>query len=124
MTIVGKNITNMTEDNIKVTFHAYNRIKERMGLGKKAANRISRKAYSDGLVCNEMKNGQLKRYISEKEDRYNSQDCMRIYGQEVYCFAKDLDPNGIQQIRLITVYPVPKGLQNHAIGQQKNRRVI
>ena len=98
-----------------VTKHGYSRMKERMGLGKKATERMTLKAFYEGITCNELKKGHLKEYLSQKEKLPGSAQCVKVYGQTVYFFVTD----GKDKIGLITVFQLPKDLQKEAIDQQK-----
>jgi len=96
------------EDHIIITSHAYDRMKERLGLKRKAATRICRKAYQQGLTSN-IKHCQLRNYIAEKECSHNiASGSMRIYGDSVFCFNQN---NNDSNIVLVTVYHLPKELQ-------------
>lgn len=94
-----------------LTNHAYDRMKERVGIGKKAADRLSEKAYAAGIDRNSVK-GSLQKYIESKEWRDFSK--CKIYGEIVYCFADS--PEGIV---LMTVFWIPTNLRNQALGAQR-----
>ena len=51
-----------TEVNLRISKHAYDRMKERLGMNKKAAQRIAQKALSNGIGREET-SGCLQRYI-------------------------------------------------------------
>lgn len=121
METIGNLGSSLTSKDIVITYHAYDRMKERLGYNKKAANRMCRKAYSQG-IRGDVKNGRVKKYISLKEEHYNSSEGMRIYGDSVYCFANGTNNEGMEQIVLVTVYPLPKELKNSARSLQKKHR--
>lgn len=98
-----------------VTKHGYSRMKERMGLGKKATERMTLKAFNEGITSYELKKGHLKDYLNRKEKNPGSAQCVKVYGQTVYFFVTD----GKDKIGLITAYQLPRDLQKEAIDQQK-----
>lgn len=107
-----------------VTRHGYDRMKERLGLGKKACERMSEKVYNEGISFTELDKGQLKEYLYVKEELAEAAKCFRIYGQSVYCYATKQQKNGILQVFLVTVFPVPKRLRNTATIKQKSLRMV
>jgi hypothetical protein len=94
-----------------LTNHAYDRMKERVGIGKKAADRLSEKAYAAGIDRNSVK-GRLQKYIESKELR-NSSKC-KIYGEMVYCFS-----DNCEGAILMTVFWIPTSLRKQALGAQR-----
>ena len=102
---------------IRITDHACKRIKERMGLNKKAAIRMVDIAYKSGIGKDNVK-GQLYRYIELKSETYESgEKKIIIYGEMVYCFM-DYDNVSV----LITVYRIPNNLRNHITYQNRKSR--
>ena len=99
---------------IVVTKHAYDRFKERLGLNKKAANRMAKKVYVNGIKHGET-TGELYKYISTitRKNMIKGDD-IRIYGDTVYCFVRQGD-----EIRLCTIYQMPKQLFNKLQSKQK-----
>lgn len=97
-----------------VSKHGYCRMKERVGGGKLAANRITKRAYEKGL-CPENTAGQLGRYMLSRENAYSEKGVkVRIYGDMIYLFSvEDV------RIRLITVYRLPNNLIRQACAAQK-----
>ena len=101
-----------------VTNHAYDRMKERVGIGKKAADRLCKKAYSDGIGRDNAK-GRLYRYItSEMRNCHEKSINIRIYGEMVYCFLEDPD-----SVVLVTVFWLPAKLKKQALGVQRKKAV-
>ena len=88
-------------------------MKERMGLGRKAAERMAETAYFEG-VDGEKTTGQLRKYISSLETANIEKGTHhKLYGEMVYCFydyrnRKKNVSTGI----LITVFWVPANLKN------------
>lgn len=103
---------------IIITDHAYTRFKERVGINKKAANRLTEKAYCNGIGLEET-SGRLSQYVLGKTKAHErNNNCIKIYGEMVYCFL--LEPNGIF---LLTVLNVPSDLKKQALLIQKKMRV-
>ena len=106
-----------------VTRHGYDRMKERMGLGKKATERMIVKVYNEGLSCQELEDANLKEYMHRKGSDPASTKSFKIYGQSLYCFATKHQVNGIDEVCLITTFPLPRKLRNAATDQQKRLRM-
>ena len=108
---------------IDVTRHAYDRMKERLGLNKKAAVRIAEMAYESGIRHGET-NGRLYRYISKEARAYMRKGfCMKIYGETVFCFIDKVDQDGGERITsLVTVWPIPQNLKNQVLGIQRRKK--
>ena len=103
---------------VYISDHAYIRMKERAGIGKKAACRLSAKAYRDGIGKDEV-SGSLHKYIMIESTAYNRPGTnVKIYGEMVYCFMDQ--PNGAL---LLTVFWVPKNLKNQALGIQRKSKI-
>ncbi len=105
----------MTDKTIVVTKHAQDRIKERLGLNKNAAARIAQKAYRNG-VRHADTNGRLYRYICNATNTYKGTN-IRIYGETVFVFKKNWEDD--QEVRLITVFQIPKNLRTNALETHK-----
>ena len=101
-------------NNIRITDHAYQRMKERMGLNKKAAKRMMSIVYKSG-ICKDNTTGQLSKYLEARDESYEREgNRVLIYGEMVYCFADYKDVSV-----LVKVYRVPNHLRNHATYQTK-----
>jgi len=101
---------------VYLTNHAYDRMKERAGISRKAAGRLVTKAYEDGVGREEV-TGSLFRYITSVAQSYNRDGTnVKIYGEMVYCFLNQ--PNGVI---LLTVFWVPNNYKNQALGVQKRK---
>ncbi len=99
---------------IFLTNHAYDRMKERVGVGKKAADRLVTKAYEKG-ISKECAKGSLYRYMtSEARESYKNNTVVRIYGEMVYCFTETAEG-----ALLVTVFCVPGSLRKQALGAQR-----
>ena len=82
---------------IIITDHAYDRMKERLGWNKKAAERMAQKAFQEGIQHWETK-GSLHRYLDSIYLSHRNATAMRIYGQAIFIFKED---------KLLTVYAMP-----------------
>lgn len=105
-------------NDVFVSNHAYLRMKERAGISKKAADRLSAKAYNEGIGSSDT-TGSLYRYITYESEAYNHNGTdVRIYGEMVYCFLEQ--PNGVL---LLTVFWIPNKLKNQALGIQRKNKI-
>lgn len=102
---------------IYLSNHAYVWMKERVGVGRKAAERLVFKAYEGGIGKDKAK-GSLYRYIicETRRDCYRDTD-IKIYGEMVYCFMNT--PEGATV--LVTVFTIPGSLKNQALGAQRKQ---
>lgn len=102
---------------VLISNHAYTRMKERAGIGKKAACRLSSKAYTDGVGEDDV-SGRLHKYIVTESTAYNRPGTsVKIYGEMVYCFVEQ--PKGV----LLTVFWVPDNLKSQALGIQRKSKI-
>lgn len=110
--------------NIRLTTHAIDKAKSRLGLNPKALKRLSVKAYNEGLMYNDV-DGCLRDFLNTKSklQRFKHQNTIfRIYGEVVYIFAFNEEQNVIY---LLTVYQIPRKLKSQAINtfkKVKNRK--
>ena len=107
---------------IRVTTHAFKRLKERYGLNKNAAKRMAKKAYNDGIRHGET-SGRLNKFISSKTNTYKRKGSqMRIYGEYLWVFIDN--NNGTSD--LITAFEIPLDLKNSArssMAKKKRKRI-
>lgn len=96
------------ETPITITEHAYDRMKERLGWNKKAADRMAPKAFRKGIRHGETR-GSLHRYLDSIWFSHQNATDMRIYGQAIFIFRGKT---------LITVYEMP---QKYRKMQQSQR---
>jgi hypothetical protein len=88
------------EDVVSLTAHAHDRMKERLGLPKKAHEAAAQRAYELGKGHADAR-GRLKRYLDGQwKDHPGS--VPKIYGEHLYFFKGNV---------LITVYEIPKNLR-------------
>lgn len=108
---------------IEITDHAYDRMKERLGLNKKAAMKIAAIAYSYGINHADT-TGNLYRYISSQAAAYRHRGfCLRIYGEAVFCFVNQKGPASEDRCTtLVTVWELPQNLKKRALGLQRKRK--
>ena len=94
----------MNETGSCVTIHAGRRIRERIGVNKKAIQTISDRALIKGLSHNELK-GKLKQYIDALYFKRSTANNIKVYAEKVYIFNENI---------LITVVSLPTGLKRIA----------
>ncbi len=73
---------------INVTKHGKKRIKQRCGIPKKAADRLSDKAFRNGITHSEC-SGSLKRYLDYLWEYNHTANNMRIYANKVFIFVDE-----------------------------------
>lgn len=88
----------------RITRHASQRIRERVGLPKQAINKNADRALENGLTHKDV-SGSVSRYADKLYLQYRTANNIRFYGNQVYLFRNNI---------LITVIPLP----------QKYRKVI
>ena len=72
------------KDTIFVSEHAFDRMKERNGWNRKAAIRMVKKIYDNGLRPNEA-GGKAKKYMKNRAE-HNPEDDIALYGEYIYIF--------------------------------------
>jgi hypothetical protein len=98
-----------------VTYHAEERIKIRMGLGKSAFEKVATKALECGLKHKDVA-GKLKRYLDKIYLDHGNANNMRIYNNKIFLFCGDI---------LITVFDLPSEFRKtvEKIKKQKERSI-
>lgn len=86
---------------VELTAHADDRLKERLGLPKRARLSAAQRAFDQGRHHTDTR-GALRRFLDDKWLKYQLADNVRIYAQHIWFFAGGT---------LITVYEVPKDLK-------------
>lgn len=89
---------------IIITDHAYDKAKERFSFSKPALERVAGKAYREGIT-HSSSSGNLKKYITKLWFDYKKADNIKIYGEIIFFFSKNI---------LITVYQIPHSLRKLA----------
>ncbi len=112
-----------TEVNLRISKHAYDRMKERLGMNRKAAQRIAQRALLSGIGSEET-SGCLQRYIEARTQAYMRQGTkILIYGEAVYCFVCKQHEETCEPVNsLLTVMCLPNEFKNHALGIQRRLR--
>lgn len=95
----------------EVTKHAAKRIKQRLGLPMRGAEKTARLAMEKGLRHGDT-TGYLRRYMDALYLRHRVADNVRIWNGNAYLFAGDV---------LITVFPLPPRMRKEAEKQIKRR---
>jgi len=83
----------------KVSYHAAKRIKERCGVGKRSADRVTSLAYERGVVKERTK-GALRKWLDSKDRRENGK--IVVWGDKAYIFS--------ETCVLITVLQIPSSI--------------
>lgn len=115
-------LTEITETkNVYITRHAYERGKERLGLKKKAFERIVDKAYLNGLGSSNL-SGSLYTYFQNKIEYlgtmgHTERQFFRIYGENIFVFSENNREGFLPS--LVTVMHIPTELKGRAIKAQK-----
>lgn len=100
------------EDKVAVvTNHAVKRIRERVGVNKRATENLARKALKDGLSHKDL-SGNLRRYVDSVFFRSRTANNLKVLHDKVYIFKNNV---------LITVISLPQNLAKVAL-KIKNRR--
>ena len=109
--------TDMVEEaNIHLTNHAYSRMKERLGLGKKAADRLVQKVFKYGIIETDV-TGRLSEYLMRNSEYGDCKACKFLYGEHVFVFVSDND-----SILLVTVYRMNASFKGRAASIQRRLR--
>lgn len=89
------------EVHIDVSRHAERRLRERLGINRRAAKRLAEKAFYEGVrhkdTC-----GRLKKWMSGLYKKNRKANNMRIYGDFLYIFCDHI---------LVTVFIVPNDMR-------------
>mgnify|MGYP006323525025 FL=1 len=93
-------------ENVRLTEHAYKRMKERLGYNRKTAERIAKRAIQCGVESGKS-SGQLDKYIIHNE--ISEDRNVFVFGEAVYVYSKHEDARV-----LITVLHLPQALKNQA----------
>ena len=81
----------------RVTYHGGKRMRERIGVPKRAIQKLADTALEKGVRHKDTA-GSLKKYISTLYLQYETANNIRLYGDKVYLFAGSI---------LITVLQIP-----------------
>lgn len=86
------------ENEIYISDHAMERLKQRNNWNKKTALRMIRKVYENGIDPQNV-SGPISKWIKTREAVKEPGDVLKLYGNNLYIFNRQT---------LITVYAVPK----------------
>lgn len=98
----------------KVTRHGEKRIRERIGVSKKGAERQAEMALERGLSHGQMK-GSLHKWVTSVAMKEYRRGQYYIYNNKLFIYKSSL---------LITVIPVPSNLHKSVAEQNKKKKVI
>jgi len=76
-------------DTAIVTNHAKKRTKERLGLSKKSADKITQKALDFGIKISDTK-GSLRKYLDFLYESHKNSNNTRIYNRKIYLFHNNI----------------------------------
>ena len=85
---------------IEISIHASKRIRERMGINKKAVTRLVENAEKNGLYHKDAK-GKLKKWMDKEYLKYNNVHKLFIFNNMLFLVTHNI---------LITVFSVPNNL--------------
>lgn len=85
--------------NKNLTYHSYERLKERTTLREDELKRISYYAIKNGLDFSNLPSGDLKSYVGRKIEKKNKR--VKLYRGYVFIFF-------LNSKRMITCYPIPE----------------
>ena len=97
---------------VHITDHGGQRIKDRVGLSKKIADKIAEKALCLGIKHEDTK-GSLRRYLDAVYLKKEIPNNIRVYNRKVYLFRNNL---------LITVLDLPN--QYHGTVDKINKKKL
>lgn len=86
---------------MKISQHAYERARERLGLNKKSFDRLVEKALISGRKANMFK-GTIRKYFDKLSIQYKTSPV--VYGEYLLFFVGNL---------LITTYQIPSSLKKY-----------
>lgn len=86
---------------IHVTEHAEERVRERLGLPRKAVAKLAEEAFRSGKQHSDFA-GRMKRYLDGVFLEHRTANNLRVYNRHVFVFANET---------LITAWPVPAFLR-------------
>lgn len=95
-----------------ITKHAMQRIRKRVGVTVKGAERIATRALENGITHNDT-NGTLNHYMSRQFLKYRTANNLRIWCNFVYVFCNDT---------LVTVFQLPPELRKYAEKIRKRKK--
>lgn len=94
-----------------LTKHSVDQAKSRLGINRKALQRLADKAYDTGLTHSQV-NGSLSRYMDRLWFHGCKTNNMRVYGEYIYLFAGET---------LITILKIPNKYKSY-IKELKDER--
>lgn len=90
-------------NDVQVSMHAEERLKERCGINKKSVQRMAEKAFTNGIHHSQTK-GNLKKWVTSLYFKNETANNIRLYGDKAYIFNNET---------LITVLQIPSNLRNN-----------
>lgn len=96
----------------EVTWHGKNRLKERVGIPKRASQRQTQRAFERGITLEETV-GSLRNYLDGVYLREGTANNLRIWNGSVYIFKDE---------RLLTVYALPSRFRKTELSIMKKKK--
>jgi len=96
----------------EVTWHGKNRMKERVGIPKRASARQTQRAFEKGITHSETV-GSLHTYLDSLFLREGTANNIRIWNGCIYIFANE---------RLLTVYALPSQFRKTELAIMKKKK--
>ena len=88
-------------EEIRLTNHGAKRLRERLGIPKRACQRAAQKAYDEGITFKNTA-GEAHRFFDKIYHKNDSVNNTKVYGQFAYLFSNNV---------LITVLNIPKDIK-------------
>lgn len=96
---------------MKTTVHGGKRVRKRIGIKKKAVDKMRDAAFAKGLTHAQAV-GSLSKYYDKLFLEYETGNNIRMYANYVWIFAGDT---------LITVFPIPNNLRGSVLAALRKR---
>lgn len=97
-----------TPDAPVLTKHSVKRIRQRLGVPKKSAERCARRALAHGRSCEEF-TGEFRAYLDNVMRGQPGNNFIRVHGEHLFIFSGNV---------LITVFDLPGGIKALARRQR------
>ena len=97
----------------EVTWHAKNRMKQRVGVPKRAVSKQADRAFENGITHKETTGG-LRRYLDSIYLKKGIANNIRVWDGRIYLFADS---------KLITVYTLPSQFRKKELALMKKKKM-
>jgi len=96
---------------ISISQHAFQRAKERFSLNEKSLQRLSERAFSEGIKRKDVKFGKFGRFLDRLFLSKLTADNIRVYGEIIFFFRGS---------HLVTLYQLPNEYKKSITKRKKN----